>query len=124
MALYTPRRNLLWWLCATLLWFTTAEIEVRLNLTMVIQETNVSETEFVGVAPLIIDHWIEAIITHVPPKVTITVYLRGRDGDQLLTSEIAADIDTAKAIAHDHARKHGIANEYVSFQERNRSRLK
>lgn len=69
------------------------------------------------------DRWVEAVIDHVPPEVNVAVYLRGRDGDQLLTFETAADIDAAKAIAHTHAKKHGIADEYVSFQERNRPRV-
>jgi glycosylphosphatidylinositol transamidase (GPIT) subunit GPI8 len=70
------------------------------------------------------DRWIEAVIDHVPPQVNVAVYLRGRGGDQLLTFETAADIDAAKAIAHAHAKKRGIADEHISFQERNRDRRK
>jgi hypothetical protein len=73
---------------------------------------------------LTIDQWIEAVIDHIPPEVNVAVYLRGKGGDQLLTFETAADLDTAKAIARVYGKKHGITDEHISFQERNRHRLK
>jgi hypothetical protein len=73
---------------------------------------------------LTIDQWIEAVIDHIPPEVNVAVYLRGKGGDQLLTFETAADLDAAKAIARAYGKKHGIADEHISFHERNRDRLK
>jgi hypothetical protein len=70
------------------------------------------------------DRWIEAILDHVPPEVNVAVHLRGRGDDQLLTFETAANLDAAKAITYALAKTHGIADEHVSFQERNRHRLK
>ena len=68
------------------------------------------------------DRWIEAILDHVPPEVNVAVHLRGRGDDQLLTFETAANLDAAKAITYALAKTHGIADEHVSFQERNRHR--
>jgi hypothetical protein len=73
---------------------------------------------------LVTDRWIEAVIDHVPAQVNVAVYLRGWGGDQLLTFQTAADVDAAKAIARAHGKTQGIADEHISFQERNRHRLK